>query len=74
MNFQLYELYTVQIVKSYAATRVVNIKTHLLLQLTIGVARSIIQQMRSTSISTMETRTTTIRIIHLVFVQLGLLK
>jgi len=64
----------VELVKSYAATRVANIKTHLLLQLTIGVARSTIQQMLTTSISTMETRTTTIRTIQIQFVQLGLLK
>ena len=64
----------VELVKSYAATRVANIKTHLHLQLTIGVALSTIQQMRTTSISTMETRTTTIRTIQIQFVQLGLLE
>jgi len=61
----------VELVKSYAATRAANIKTHLLLQLTIGVARRTIQPMRTTSISTMETRT---RTIQTQFVRLGLLE
>jgi hypothetical protein len=64
----------VELVKSYVATRVANIKTHLHLQLTIGVVRRTIQQMRTTSDSTTETQTTTIRIIPCQFLRLGLLE
>jgi len=51
-----------KVVKLYVLLFGKNIKTHLQ-KLTIGVVRSIMQQTPSTSISTMATLTTTIRLI-----------